>query len=182
MNMEMYVSGDFGQQAGVHNCTIIHPQSLKFWVWPPLWLFCLKKERETADCVHVCGGRRLWRILITAQGNRGRLKRIVMLCPCECLCTSVSVCTHRMCIYLCWHAEMHFCEFLSVCVFVSGSLWVPVCVNLPSCTSASICFCICPHCTSVHMTLHGFILGHKSMHSVERICLKLNKLMQDILK
>lgn len=122
----------------------------------------------------VCGGCRPWRILITAQGNRGRLKRIAMLCPCVCLCTSVLVCTYSMCMYLCWYSGMHFCEFLYVCMYLGPC--ASVCVSLPSCTSASICFCICPRCMSVHMTLHVFILGHKSMHSVEGICLELNKL------
>lgn len=150
MNMEIYVSGDFGQQAGLHNCTIICPQSLKFWECD------LRCDRSALQ--NVCG--RLWRILIKAQGNRGRLKRIVMLCPCVCLCTSVPVCTHSMCMYLCWHTGMYFCGCPSLCVY---SMYLGTCasvyVSLPLCTSASICFCICPCCLSLHMTLHVIILG-----------------------
>ena len=54
MNMEMCICGDFGQQAGVHNCAIIHPQSLKFWECD---LHCDRSAQRAserlADCVCV---------------------------------------------------------------------------------------------------------------------------------
>lgn len=140
MNMEMYVSGDFGHQAGVHNCTIIHPQSLKFWECD-LHCDCTERERDIlADCV--CGGRRPWRILIKAQGNRERLKRIVMLRPCVCLCTSVPGCAHRMCIYLCWHS--------TVCIWA-----LVLCVSQSTFMHLRLHMFL--HMSILHMILHVFI-------------------------
>lgn len=95
---------------------------------------------SVTSAVYVYGGRGLWRTLIKAQGNRGRLKRIVMLCPCVCLCTSEPVCPHGMCVCLCWHAGIHSCECPSVGVRVSGSL----------------CICVC-QVTFMHLCLHMFL-------------------------
>lgn len=95
-----------------------------------------ERERERdARRLSVCGGRRVWRILIKAQGNRGRLKRIVMLCPCECLCTSEPLCT----------------QFVHV---------LPHREKLCGCPSVSmpgfLCICVCRF-TFMHLCFHMFL-------------------------
>lgn len=93
-----------------------------------------ERERD-ARRLSVCGGRRVWRILIKAQGNRGRLKRIVMLCPCECLCTSEPLCT----------------QFVHV---------LPHREKLCGCPSVSmpgfLCICVCRF-TFMHLCFHMFL-------------------------
>lgn len=118
--------------------------------------------------MYVCGGCGLWRIPITARGNRGRPKRIVMLCPCVCL-----FCTHTVCACICVGTQG--CTFVSVHLYVCIHLGpcASVCVSLPLGTCASICL------STLHDFAHlylGIRAGHKSMHSVEGICLNLNKL------
>lgn len=95
-----------------------------------------ERERERdARRLSVCGGRRVWRILIKAQGNRGRLKRIVMLCPCECLCTSEPLCTQFV------HVLTHR-EKLCGCPSVS----------MPG----FLCICVCRF-TFMHLCFHMFL-------------------------
>lgn len=93
-----------------------------------------ERERD-ARRLSVCGGRRVWRILIKAQGNRGRLKRIVMLCPCECLCTSEPLCTQF--VHMLTHRE-----------------------KLCGCPSVSmpgfLCICVCRF-TFMHLCFHMFL-------------------------
>lgn len=93
-----------------------------------------ERERD-ARRLSVCGGRRVWRILIKAQGNRGRLKRIVMLCPCECLCTSEPLCTQFV------HVLTHR-EKLCGCPSVS----------MPG----FLCICVCRF-TFMHLCFHMFL-------------------------
>lgn len=95
-----------------------------------------ERERERdARRLSVCGGRRVWRILSKAQGNRGRLKRIVMLCPCECLCTSEPLCTQF--VHMLTHRE-----------------------KLCGCPSVSmpgfLCICVCRF-TFMHLCFHMFL-------------------------
>lgn len=101
-----------------------------------------ERERERdARRLSVCGGRRVWRILIKAQGNRGRLKRIVMLCPCECLCTSEPLCTQFV------HVLPHR-EKLCGCPSVSMPGFLCICVCLF--TFMHLCFHMFLHMSTLH--------------------------------
>lgn len=99
-----------------------------------------ERERD-AHRLSVCGGRRVWRILIKAQGNRGRLKRIVMLCPCECLCTSEPLCTQFV------HVLTHR-EKLCGCPSVSMPGFLCICVH--RFTFMHLCFHMFLHMSTLH--------------------------------
>lgn len=99
-----------------------------------------ERERD-ARRLSVCGGRRVWRILIKAQGNRGRLKRIVMLCPCECLCTSEPLCTQFV------HVLTHR-EKLCGCPSVSMPGFLCICVH--RFTFMHLCFHMFLHMSTLH--------------------------------
>lgn len=99
-----------------------------------------ERERD-ARRLSVCGGRRVWRILIKAQGNRGRLKRIVMLCPCECLCTSEPLCTQFV------HVLTHR-EKLCGCPSVSMPGFLCICVR--RFTFMHLCFHMFLHMSTLH--------------------------------
>lgn len=99
-----------------------------------------ERERD-APRLSVCGGRRVWRILIKAQGNRGRLKRIVMLCPCECLCTSEPLCTQFV------HVLTHR-EKLCGCPSVSMPGFLCICVH--RFTFMHLCFHMFLHMSTLH--------------------------------
>lgn len=99
-----------------------------------------ERERD-ARRLSVCGGRRVWRILIKAQGNRGRLKRIVMLCPCECLCTSEPPCTQFV------HVLTHR-EKLCGCPSVSMPGFLCICVR--RFTFMHLCFHMFLHMSTLH--------------------------------
>lgn len=166
MNMEMYVSGDFDQQARVHNFTIIHPQRLKFWECDlQCNHFAWRERKRDARRLSVCGGRRVWRILSKAQGNRGRLKRIVMLCPCECLCTSEPLCTQFV------HVLTHR-EKLCGCPSVSMPGFLCICVCLF--TFMHLCFHMFLHMSTLHFLCVWFKVtdDHKSLCSVEKMEIK----------
>lgn len=128
--------------------------------------FCLERERERdARRLSVCGGRRVWRILIKAQGNRGRLKRIVMLCPCECLCTSEPLCTQF--VHMLTHREK-----LCGCPSVSMPGFFCVCVH--RFTFMHLCFHMFLHMSRLHFLCIRFKVrdDHKSLRSVEKIEIK----------
>lgn len=146
MNMEMYVSGDFDQQARVHNFTIIHPQRLKFWECDLQCNHFAWREREReremlADCLCVavaeCGG--YWSKLRATGGDlRGLL--------CYALVSAfvlLSLCAHSLC--TCCHTGRNFVD---VHLYPCPGSCASVYVGLLLCISASICFCICPHCIS----------------------------------
>lgn len=115
-------------------------------------------------CVVVvdCGG---YRSPLGATG--GDLKGLLcyaLVCACF---------VHTVCACICVGTQG--CTFVSVHLYVCIHLGpcASVCVSLPLGTCASICL------STLHDFAHlylGIRAGHKSMHSVEGICLNLNKL------
>lgn len=88
------------------------------------------------------------------------------------VCTFVHMCLflHTVCACIGAGVQEHF-SIYKVDVNVSIWLLLYICVNLPLGTSVSVCFCICPFCTSLHETLSG----HQSKTHLQFKGLRLNK-------
>lgn len=122
--MEMCVSSDFGQQTQVHNCTMIHPQSLKFWECDLHSDHFAERERHLKTvCVWWP-----WNEEDTAQGTRRRLKRIVMLCPCVCVFVPLCLFVHAVCAYICAGTQRH--TFVSIHLYACMRVFVHLCVSV----------------------------------------------------
>lgn len=143
MNMEMRICGDFGQQAG---CIIVLSSTHKAWNFGSVTstVIVLPRERvRDLQTVDVCGGHGL----ITSQCYRGRLKRIVMLCPWVCLCARLCAqYVHAFVLATCVSFHLYVCISGSLCICVSLHLYAllppyvfayvhAACLCMRSCTS-----------------------------------------------